>query len=58
MVDGVGQAAADVAVTVNRKFSQWRTNAQQKYDETNQTPPAPDSEATDSDTPDSDATDS
>ncbi|MEN2509859.1 M48 family metallopeptidase [Gordonia polyisoprenivorans] len=58
VVDGVGQAAADVAVTVNRKFSQWRTNAQQKYDETNQTPPAPDSEATDSDTPDSDATDS
>jgi Zn-dependent protease with chaperone function len=32
VVDGVGQAASDVAESVNRKFSDWRTNSKNKYD--------------------------
>jgi hypothetical protein len=32
VVVGVGQAASDVAESVNRKFSDWRTNSKNKYD--------------------------
>lgn len=35
VVDGVGQAASDVAESVNRKFSDWRTNSKNKYDDNN-----------------------
>lgn len=32
VVDGVGQAAFDVAENVNRKFSDWRSSAKSRYD--------------------------